>query len=102
MATPVETAKPAPPANLVGVPAAGTVRLAWSASASPNVALYAVYRASGSDAAVRVGTTLASNTTFVDREVRPGATYRYAVTAIDDARTPNESERSTEVTVVMP
>jgi fibronectin type 3 domain-containing protein len=66
------------------------------------VALYAVYRAAGAGTPVRVGTTLASNTTFVDREVRPGATYRYAVTAIDDSRTPNESERSNEVTVSMP
>ncbi len=101
-ATPIETARPAPPTNLVAVPTPDSVRLAWSPSPAPNVALYAIYRATGGGAFIRVGSALANNTTYVDRDVRPGASYRYAVTAIDDARTPNESERSNEATVAMP
>jgi hypothetical protein len=34
--------------------------------------------------------------------VRPGATYRYAVTALDRARRPNESARSNEISVRVP
>jgi hypothetical protein len=99
---PVETARPRPPANLVGVPSPGAVRLAWSPSPSPAVALYAVYRATGSGAFTRIASTLPANTTFVDREVRAGATYRYVVTALDSARVPNESARSNEVSVTLP
>jgi hypothetical protein len=101
-ATPTETTLPTPPSNLVAVPSAGVVRLAWSPSPEPRVALYAVYRAAGTGALIRIGTTLAGNTTFIDRDVRPGATYRYAVTAIDNARRPNESAHSGEVTATLP
>ena len=79
----------------------GTVRLAWTASPEPSVALYAVYRAAGAQGFTRIGTT-AGTTTFVDHDARSGVTYRYAVTAIDSAKSPNESARSSEVTVTLP
>ena len=100
--TPIETRPPTPPSNLVAIPSAGTIRLAWSSSPSAGVATYAVYRAGGTGALVRIGTTTSGNTTFIDREVQPGATYRYAVSAIDNARKPNESLRSSEVTITLP
>jgi predicted small lipoprotein YifL len=100
-ATPVETAPLGPPSNLVAVPSSGAVRLAWNASPDPAVALYAIYRAAGPGGLVRIGTTLAANTTFTDGDVRPGTTYRYAVSAIDSARRPRESVRSNEVTVTL-
>jgi fibronectin type 3 domain-containing protein len=75
------------------------VRLAWRPSPEADVALYAIYRAIGEGALVRVGTTAAINTVFIDREVTPGTTYRYAVTALDRARRANESGRSNEVRV---
>ena len=65
-------------------------------SPDADVALYAIYRAAGADGLVRVGTAPAGTTTFVDRDVRAGVAYRYAVTAMDRARTPNESVRSNE------
>jgi hypothetical protein len=98
-ATPVDTTPPAPPAELVAIPTAGSVRLAWRPSPEADVALYAIYRAIGEGALVRVGTTAAINTVFIDREVTPGTTYRYAVTALDRARRANESGRSNEVRV---
>jgi hypothetical protein len=101
-AVPVSTTPPTPPSNLVIVPSADTFRLAWNPSPSANVAAYAIYRAMGTGPLIRVATTLAGSTTFVDRDVRAGVTYRYAVTAIDNARTPNESARSNEVTVRAP
>ena len=50
----------------------------------------------------RIATTMAIATVYLDRDVRPGATYRYAVTAIDRARRPNESARSNEISVRLP
>jgi hypothetical protein len=102
VARPIETARPTPPRNLVAVPSSGAFRLAWTANPEVNVALYAIYRATGSGAPVRIGTTPSGATTFMDRDVQPGTTYRYAVTAIDNARRPNESVPSNEVTVTLP
>jgi len=101
-AAPANTTPPRPPSNLVVVPSPGALRLAWTASPDDDVALYAVYRAPGASGLVRVGTALAGTTTFIDRDVRAGTVYRYAVTAIDRARTPNESARSNEVTATAP
>jgi fibronectin type 3 domain-containing protein len=102
MASPADTTPPRPPSNLVVVPAPGALRLAWTASPDDDVALYAVYRAPGAGALIRVGTALAGTTTFIDHDVRAGTAYRYAVTAIDRARTPNESARSNEATATAP
>jgi fibronectin type 3 domain-containing protein len=98
----VDLTKPSPPTNLVVVPSPGALRLAWTASPEEDVALYAVYRTSGAGAPIRVGTALADTTTFIDGDVRAGTVYRYAVTAIDRARTPNESAWSNEVTATAP
>lgn len=100
--TPVDLTPPPPPADLVAIPSAGAVRLAWKASPAEDVALYAVYRAAGSGGFVRIGTTTAVNTLFIDRDVAAGARYRYVVTALDRARRANESQRSNEVSVVIP
>jgi fibronectin type 3 domain-containing protein len=101
-AMPVDTTPPRPPTDLTAVPSVGSVRLAWRASLEEDVALYAVYRATGAGEFTRIGTALAGTTTFVDRDVRPGISYRYAVTALDRARKPNESGRSAEVSVTAP
>ena len=96
------TTPPAAPANLLAVPTAGAVRLAWNPSGSPDVAVYAIYRAGETGDFVRIATTMAVATVYVDRDVRPGTTYRYAVTALDRARRPNESPRSNEISVRVP
>jgi fibronectin type 3 domain-containing protein len=101
-ASPADTTPPGPPSNLVVVPSPGALRLAWTASPDDDVALYAVYRAPGAGGLIRVGTALAGTTTFIDRDVRAGTAYRYAVTAIDRARKPNESAHSNEVTATAP
>ena len=100
--TPVDTTPPSPPPQLIAIPAAGSVRLAWNPSPEEDVALYAVYRAEGNTAFIRVGTAQVSSTTYTDRDVQPGRTYRYAVTALDRARQANESARSNTVTVTVP
>jgi hypothetical protein len=101
-ATPVDRTPPAPPTNLIAVPSETVVRLAWNASASDDVATYAVYRSTGTGPFVRIATTPALNTVYADRDVKRGERYRYVVTALDRARTPNESPRSNEVFVTVP
>jgi fibronectin type 3 domain-containing protein len=101
-ASPADTTPPGPPRDLVAVPAPGAVTLAWRPNPEPDVALYAVYRASGPGDFTRVGSAVGGSTTYTDRDVRPGATYRYAVTALDRARRANESSRSSEATATVP
>jgi fibronectin type 3 domain-containing protein len=98
--TPGRMTPPAPPANLVATPSAGTVRLSWTASPDPNVAGYVVYRAGATGEIVRVGSVRAPATTFTDRDLVPG-TYRYAVTAQDATARANESGPSNEVSVTL-
>jgi uncharacterized protein len=101
-ATPRDLTPPSPPTGLVAIPSADAVRLTWNRSPEPDVAGYVVYRAAGPAAAfIRIGTTSAANTVFVDRNLVRG-TYRYAVSAFDTAATPNESARSSEVSVTLP
>jgi len=99
--TPQDVTPPSPPTNLVAIPSAATVRLSWSASPERDVETYIVYRATAAGAFERVGSTRASTTTFIDRDVLAG-TYRYVVTAQDAGARPNESDRSNEVTVTVP
>ncbi|MGH7365138.1 MAG: fibronectin type III domain-containing protein, partial [Candidatus Rokuibacteriota bacterium] len=101
-AAPADTTRPAPPAALLAVPSPGAVRLAWNPSASPDVATYAVYRAGETGEFARIATAPAVATVYLDRVVRPGTTYRYAVTALDRARRPNESARSNVVSARVP
>jgi hypothetical protein len=101
-ATPAITTAPPPPSGLVAIPAAGALRLSWRPSPGPSVALYAIFRAVGTGPLTRIATTPAASTTYIDRDVGPGVTYRYAVSAIDNARRPNESAPSEEVAVTIP
>ena len=101
-AAPANTTPPAAPGGLVGVPSTDAVRLAWNPSGSPDVAIYAVYRASETGDFMRIATTMAVATVYQDRDVRPGTTYRYAITALDNARRPNESARSNVITIRVP
>ena len=96
---PANTTPPAAPTGLVAVPTSGAVRLAWNPSPETDVATYAVYRASETGDFMRIATAVPPGTVYVDRDVRPGSTYRYAVTAIDRARKSNESARSNVVSV---
>jgi len=100
-ATPRDTTPPAPPANLVAIPSAGTVRLSWRPSPEPDVAGYVIYRAAADGGFARVGSTRTPTTLFTDRDV-PSGSHRYAVTALDGAARPNESARSNEARVSVP
>ncbi|HKW92342.1 MAG TPA: fibronectin type III domain-containing protein, partial [Methylomirabilota bacterium] len=98
-AAPAKTTPPTTPTGLVAVPSPGAIRLAWNPIPDRDVASYVVYRASDRGDFVRIATTPPVGTVYADREVQAGTTYRYAVTAVDNARRPNESARSNEVSV---
>lgn len=99
-ATPRDMTPPAPPDDLVAVPAGDSVRLSWRPSPDADVASYVVYRARAGQSFTQVGSTPATRTALVDAGVPPG-TYRYAVTALDSGARPNESARSNVVTVTV-
>ena len=102
IASPIKTTPPSPPGDLAVVPSAGAMRLAWKPSPEEDVAFYAVYRATGGGAFTRIGTAVGGITTFIDHDVVAGTSYRYAVTAIDRARKPNESAHSNEAAATAP
>ena len=100
--TPVDTTPPSAPTRLIGIPATGGVRLAWNASPESDVAQYAIYRAEATGPLTRIAIIEAIPTLYTDRDVQSGRTYRYAVTALDRAKQPNESPRSNEITITVP
>jgi hypothetical protein len=99
--TPRDMTPPSAPRDLVAVPAGGDVRLVWTGSPEADVATYLVHRATGERPFVRVGSVAAPATTFVDRDVPPGA-HRYAITALDSGSRPNECAPSAEAAVTLP
>lgn len=97
--TPVDTFAPSVPAGLNAVPGLGSIEVAWERSPEPDAAGYRLYRASAATDWRLIGSqTPAAN--FSDRDVKPGALYRYAVSAVDLKG--NESPRSTPVELTAP
>jgi uncharacterized protein len=83
---------PPPPLNLVAAPTARGVELRWDPSPAPDLAGYRVYRRQVGDAKpVHLTPELVQQPYFVDTEARPGQTYYYSVTAVDDSKRANES-----------
>lgn len=80
-------------------PPTHTVDLSWSASTSPNILAYNVYRApSSSGPFTKVGNV--AGTTFSDTTVQSGQTYFYEVTAVDNTNL--ESAPSSPVSAAVP
>lgn len=77
-----------------------SVLLNWSASISPNLTNYKVYRGITSGGPYGVVTTLGLVTSYVDSNVQNGQTYYYVTTVVDDTNA--ESEYSNEASAVVP
>lgn len=83
------------PAGLVAVATEDSVLLTWDDSDRPDARGYHVYRGSSeSEELQRITDEVVSSASFTDTDVSPGTEYVYAVTVVDDAKTPNESPRS--------
>ena len=92
---------PAPPRELRAVPTESSVELSWQPNTERDLAGYRVYRARGTAASTEVESDEALTAPrYSDGAVERGATYRYAITAVD--RKGNESGASPGVVVVVP
>lgn len=61
-----------------------TVNLSWTASTSPNISGYAIYRRTGTSGSyTQINTVLDGSTTYVDTNVVDGQTYYYEVVAVN-------------------
>jgi len=75
--------KPAAPASATATAAGGDVTVEWTASTSADVAGYYVYRTTSSDPASAYSVSaLLTGTTFTDKGVPAGKTWRYVVRAV--------------------
>jgi fibronectin type 3 domain-containing protein len=77
------------------IAAAGSVELTWERNTEADLAGYRVYRATGDGAFEKLDDVQVP--AYSDRKVEAGKTYRYALSAVDQAG--NESARSAAVTV---
>ena len=91
--TPASTA-PAPPTNLTATSSTSSVDLAWTASTSPDVTGYNVYRGPHGGTLSAIGSS--GTTTFSDTTASAGTSYDYQVTAV--ATGGAESARSNTAT----
>jgi hypothetical protein len=95
--TPVDVFPPAIPLGLRAVTGINSVELAWERNTEPDLAAYRVYRALAEGPWQRVAESSAIPS-YSDAAVEHGKTYRYAVSAVDEAG--NESARSIPVEAV--
>jgi hypothetical protein len=77
-----------------------SVLLKWSASLSPNLMSYNVYRGTNSGGPYGIVSTLGLVTSYVDSNVQNGQTYYYVTTVVDDMGA--ESGYSNEASAVVP
>ena len=100
--TPKDTFPPPAPANLNGLPDAGTVGLRWDPVSASDLAGYLVLRGEGTgDTLQQLTPAPLTATTFVDATVRPGVTYVYVVVAVDKSTPPNVSPHSNSYSVTI-
>jgi hypothetical protein len=96
--TPRDTFPPAAPKGLAAVAGTGVINLIWDPNTDGDLAGYIVLRGDApGDTLQRLTPEPIRETRFADRTVRPGATYVYAVIAVDRASPPNESAMSNRV-----
>jgi len=100
--TPADTFAPPAPAGLVAVQQDQAVVLRWSAVPAADLAGYLVLRGGGPGETLQpLVTAPMAATSYRDEAVQPGATYTYAIVAVDRATPPNISEQSNRETVVV-
>lgn len=92
--TPADQFPPAVPSGLTAVPGAKTIELVWERNVEKDLASYRVYRNG-----MKIADGLTSPS-YSDKEVKPGTTYRYEISAVDNAG--NESARSAPVEAGVP
>jgi fibronectin type 3 domain-containing protein len=92
--TPKDKFPPAVPIGLTAVPGTRTIELVWERNGERDFASYSVYR-DGKRIADMLGSPA-----YSDKDVKPGTTYRYQVSAVDSAG--NESALSGPAEAAIP
>src|SRR5690606_37136939 len=90
---------PEPPAGLTAVAGLGSIELTWERSTAADLRGYRLYRASGAGEVSLLADAI-DGPAYSDRQISPGTTYRFRVTAVDEAG--NESEPSATIEVSAP
>lgn len=101
--TPEDRFAPSVPTGLAAVPGLGTIEISWDRPTAPDLAGFRLYRetVAGPPGFVRVGgNDLIVAASASDRQIMPGASYRYAVASVDQRG--NESARSPAVEATAP
>jgi Abnormal spindle-like microcephaly-assoc'd, ASPM-SPD-2-Hydin len=83
-------------------PPVHSVLLTWTASGSPNISGYNIYRGtqSGGPYPTKVNSTLNASTSYTDTTVADGQTYYYVTTAVNSSD--QESAYSTPASAIIP
>lgn len=101
--TPEDRFAPPTPENLIAVEVAEGILLSWKAVDVADLAGYVVYRARDPEGPYdRLTTEPLQLASFTDRDTEAGALYHYAVSAVDRSQPPNESPRSSSVSIRAP
>jgi hypothetical protein len=98
---PLDTFPPLAPVGLSAITGAGIVSLSWNPNKEKDLFGYKIYRRQEEDSTFTVlnnGEPL-PKTIFQDDKVTPGNVYIYYITALDNAKPPNESEKSEEIKI---
>ncbi len=89
---------PDAPTGLIALPVKTGIMLKWSENEESDLKGYNIYRKSGGEAGFgKLNETPLPQSSYSDRSVKVKGHYTYVVTAIDDSKPTNESERSKEV-----
>lgn len=98
--TPMDLTPPLPPIGVTVVRTDVGNKIFWDESDASDIDAYRVYRrAANKDSYELLGEVEPEFTLFVDSKASDKVRYYYAVTAIDLATPPNESQKSKEATV---
>jgi hypothetical protein len=98
--TPIDVYGPAPPTGVTAVAAEGEVTIVWDPNAEADLGGYIVLRREAAGATLLPLTAAPiADSRYVDRQVKAGVQYFYAVVAVDQRLPlPNRSEPSAEAT----
>ena len=97
--TPYDRVPPAVPTGVAVIQTSGGVKVIWEGSREDDLAGYTVYRKGKGQDFKLLGMVKAPYTIYEDATAGDGSGYRYAVTAVDGAVPPNESNKSKEAAI---
>lgn len=100
---PIDTFPPPVPARLVALETPAGIMISWSESDARDLQGFFVYRADKRRGPFELLTKEPiRRPSHTDSDLSPGQTYFYAVSAVDSAEPPNESERSSPIAAKAP